>query len=463
MFVDRGRELEWLHERFEDSDRQLLVLYGRRRVGKTALITRFLAETDAETIYFLCDQRGTEHNARRFAEQCAEHFEDVTPAVTGFDDAFSYITGRVDGDFVVAIDEFSYLVSEDDTTPSVFQRIYDDVLADTDISLLLCGSSISMMEEGALSYESPLYGRRTGQWRVEPFRFDAARAFVPEYDVIDQLRTYSVLGGTPAYLEQFDPDVDLRTNIERRVLSKGAFLYEEPEFLLRQELRDPSTYMGILEANANGATRVTEIANEIGRNASSLSRYLQNLTRLGLLEREHPVTDPDGRGVYRLTDQFLRFWFRYVLPNQGTLEQGATMQVVDAIEETFPTHASWTFEDVCRQVVSTPAFPVDCSRVGRWWYGEHEVDVVGVNEDAETLLLGECKWTSSLVGTNLLRDLETTEPEVRWRGAERDVTYALFAKHGFTDDLRDRAAERSDLHLFTLADVANLFPSPTIR
>jgi hypothetical protein len=161
--------------------------------------------------------------------------------------------------------------------------------------------------------------------------------------------------------------------------------------------------------------------------------------------------------VYRLTDPFLRFWFRYVLPNRATLEQGHTEPVRESVVETLPTHTSWTFEDVCRQAVRQHGFPVACSRVGRWWYDEMEVDVVGPNEHDETLLLGECKWTEGPVGSSLLTDLERIEPEVRWRGSDRSVTYALFSKAGFTPELETTAADREDLHLFDVDDVLAVF------
>ncbi|AKU09824.1 ATP-binding protein [Haloferax gibbonsii] len=455
--INRESELEWLTSHLTRDDRQLLVVYGRRRVGKTTLVTTALESINQDTLYYLCDQRGPAHNATQFARQCADHFDDVPPDVDSFLDAFRYLKGRVDGSFIVALDEFSYLVESDEAIPSVFQTVVDELLADTDISIVLLGSSISMMEEGVLSYESPLYGRRTGQWRLEPLSAGNVAKFFPQYDAETIIQAYSVLGGVPAYLEKFDDHDGLFTNIERHILSKGEFLYEEPEFLLRQELREPTTYMAILEAIANGATRVTDIANSIDKKASGISRYLQNLTQLALVERETPVTDPDGRGVYKLTDQFVRFWFRYVSPNRGTLEQGRTEPVRDSITESLPTHTSFAFEEVCRQAVSTSSFPVSCSRVGRWWYGEEEIDVVGLNPQTNTLLLGECKWTNSPVGRSLLDAVEVTEPEVRWQGSDRDVEYALFSRSGFTDGLEDSAAERDDLHLFTPSDVMALF------
>lgn len=455
--INRENELEWLTSHLSQEDRQLLVLYGRRRVGKTTLVTTALKDLEATSVYYLCDQRGSRHNARRFAARCAETFDDVPPDVDDFEEAFQYLISRVDGPCVIALDEFSYLVADDETIPSVFQTVVDDVLAETEISLVLLGSSISMMKEGVLSYESPLYGRRTGQWELAPLSFADVRAFFPNTDLQGQIQIYSVLGGVPAYLEQFDTDRSLFENIEEAILSKGAFLYEEPEFLLRQELREPATYMAILEAIAGGATRVTDIANEIGKDASSLSRYLQNLTQLAILEQEHPVTDPDGRGLYRLTDDFLRFWFRYVAPNQGTLEQGQTEPVRAAIAETLPTHTSRTFETVCQQAVQTAAFPVPCSRVGRWWYGGEEIDVVGLNQHTDTLLLGECKWTSAPTGRAVFDDLTALESDVRWHGDDRTVNYVLFSRAGFTDELQAVADERPDVSLYGLDELAALF------
>ena len=429
IIINRTAELEWLTSHLSRAERQLLVVYGRQRVGKTTLVTTALEEIRSDSIYYLCDERGSKHNAQRFATRCADTFDDFAPDVDDFVEAFRYFTARVDGRCVVALDEFSYLVDDDDTIPSVFQTIVDEVLTGTDVSLVLSGSSISMMEEGVLSYESPLYGRRTGQWELAPLAFADARAFFPDDDLETQIQLYSVLGGVPAYLEQFDTDRTLFENIEQ----------------------------AILEAIAGGATRVTEIANEIGRDASSLSRYLQNLTQLAILEREHPVTDPDGRGLYRLTDDFLRFWFRYVVPDRGTLEQGHTAPVRATITETLPTHTSRTFETVCQQAVRTAGFPVTCSRVGRWWYGGEEIDVVGIDRDATHLLLGECKWTSSPIGRDVFDELTALEPEVRWQGDDRAVSYALFSRSGFTDDLRAVVADRSDTSLYGLDELTDLF------
>lgn len=462
-FVDREQEFAFLDEQFSTGDRQLLILYGRRRVGKTALITEFLEQQETEYIYFLADQRGTDANAERFANKCATTFDDVPPAVQGFDDVFEYVTRRADDEMILVIDEFSYLVEEDDSVPSVFQRIHDDILADTNVSVILLGSSISMMEEGALSHESPLYGRRTGQWKLTPLRFVDASRFFPAYSIEDLIRAYAILGGVPAYLEQFDPEESIANNVRENIVSKGTFLYEEPEFFLRQELREPATYMAILEAMAAGNTKVTEIANAAGRDAKGMSRYLKNLQRLEVVDRIVPVTEPNRKqGIYTVDDHFFEFWFRFVYPNLSDLEQGNTSAVAESISSDLDEHTSHTFEDVCRQAVQHPEFPVSVSATGTWWYREEEIDVVAIHEGEERLLVGECKWTSSRVGESLLSDLEEKVSSVRWRGENRQECFILFSKSGFTDGLQESAQGRNDLLLYDLSKISSLFGLSTM-
>ncbi|MDY6774652.1 MAG: ATP-binding protein [Halobacteria archaeon] len=456
-FVNRDEEIGWLEEKLGSNDRELLVIYGRRRVGKTELINHVTQKkvSDSQSIYFLADQRGTSSNARRLAKDASEHFDDIPPDVDSFDDCFKYIRERShDTELIVVIDEFSYLVEKDDSVPSVFQLIWDEILKDTQISLVLLGSSISMMEEGVLSYESPLYGRRTGQWRLRPLEFGDSTDFFSdsEYPFDDKIRAYGVLGGIPAYLEKFDPQRGLFENIRDEILSKGTFLYEEPEFLLRQELREPSSYMDILEAMSFGATTVTEIANSTHREAKDMSRYLKKLQSLDLVEKSVPVTASQKkkkRGIYEIKDNFFSFWFRFVYPNLDDLERGSVEGVLDTVREGIDVYTSRVFEDICREAVANSSI-FDGSSVGSWWYGENEIDVVGLDESEASLLLGECKWTERQVDADLLRRLEKKSSEVRWRGEDRDETFALFSRSGFSRDLRDTAKERDDVRLYDL-------------
>ncbi|MEM2584636.1 MAG: ATP-binding protein, partial [Thermoproteota archaeon] len=205
-FINRKQELEFLEEKFSDK-RQLIIIYGRRRVGKTELIKQFCKNKDH--LYFLADRRGSLLNAERFANIAAEHFGDVPPKARSFDDVFTYIAKRLDErKIVIVIDEFSYLVEKDDSIPSVFQLIWDEILKDKNIMLILCGSLVSMMES-ILSYRSPLYGRRTGQWKLSPLRFNQAKKFFSNYSIEQKVEAYSILGGIPFYLNTFDDKKDI--------------------------------------------------------------------------------------------------------------------------------------------------------------------------------------------------------------------------------------------------------------
>jgi AAA+ ATPase superfamily predicted ATPase len=448
-FVNRDEELNFLNEKWQDGRRQLIVLYGRRRTGKTELINHF--SQGKNSLYFLADERSIEDNLDRFASKAAQKFEDVKPEVENFDELFQYIKQRAGEPIVIAVDEFSYLVETDDTVPSVFQRVWDETLEGENVFLILCGSSISLMQEGVLSYESPLYGRRTGQWKLESLKFEDARKFFPERFIEEQIKFYSVLGGIPAYLQKFDPEEDLRKNIRDEMLSKGTFLYEEPEFLLRQSLRKPSRYMEILEEMAYGATKTSEIANKVGMETSNISPYLNKLKELELIEKKTPVTaGENSRGIHKVSDDFFRFYFRFIYSNRSELESHKAGKISENVSQKLSSHTSHTFERVCRELTRKTS---DCSKVGGWWYKEDEIDIVALNETENTILFGECKWTKQKVGKKLLGELENKTENVRWKNKNRKEKFALFSKSGFTDELHRVAESRPDLNLYSLEDL----------
>lgn len=450
-FVNREEEMDFLDSKWNRDHRQLIVLYGRRRTGKTELINYF--SENKNSIYFLADERSIEDNLDRFARRAAEKFEDVKPEVENFDKLFQYIKSRAEDPLIVAVDEFSYLVETDDTIPSVFQRIWDETLEGEDVFLILCGSSISVMQEGALSYDSPLYGRRTGQWKLDSLGFENTREFFPESSIEEQIKLYSVLGGIPAYLRKFDPQKKLKHNIRDEMLSKGTFLYKEPEFLLRQSLRKPSRYMEILEEMAYGATKTSDIANKVGLETSNLSPYLNKLKELELVQKKTPVTAGEkARGIYRISDDFFRFYFRFIYPNKSELESHKIEEITENIDQKLSEHTSQTFEQVCQELIRKTG---GYAKIGSWWYKEDEIDVVALNEKENTILFGECKWTNQKVGENLLRQLEEKAETVRWKNNQREQKFALFSKSGFTNKLKQKADERNDIELLTLQDIKN--------
>jgi AAA+ ATPase superfamily predicted ATPase len=454
-FYDRGDELDALATAFNSPGHVFYVVYGRRRVGKTELLKEFC--TDRPHIYYLAAQEAEHRQREKFVEQIASHFDDRIPRIDGWDDALDYLGEKLtDEQVVVVIDEFPYLVEENDSLPSYAQSFVDERLQHTESMLVLCGSSVSTMESEVLGHESPLYGRRTGQIDLQPFSFQRAREAIA-YDVADAIRSYSVTGGTPMYLTLFDYEHSLAENITSQILSPTAVLYNEPEFLLRTELRNPARYMSILEAVALGHTTPNEIAGAAGIDAGPLSKYLQTLRQLRLLDREVPVTasgKKSKRSRYRVADEFLRFWFRYVEPNRSSIEEAPEVVFEGSIESDLPDHVAATFEDVCQEAVweairrgELDPYP----EVGRWWYGEDEIDIVGLAPDDDRILLAECKWTAEPVGHALAEQLQTKAENVRWGPGTREERFALFSKSGFVDGLEGDLDDN-----WSLFDLGNL-------
>lgn len=457
-FYDRMEELDALASAFESPGPDFCVVYGRRRVGKTALLKEFC--TDRPHVYFLAAQEAEHRQREKFVDQVTDYLDERAPRIDGWDEAFEYLGEKLQAeDLVVVIDEFPYLVEENDSVPSYVQRFVDEQLQGTDSMLVLCGSSVSTMESEVLGHESPLYGRRTAQLDVQPFSFKQAQDVIA-YDTVDAIRSYAITGGTPMYLTLFDYGRSLAENVRSQVLSPTAVLYNEPEFLLRTELRNPARYMSILEAVALGHTTPNEISGATGVDSGPLSKYLQTLRRLRLIDREVPVTassKKSKRSRYRVADAFLRFWFRFVEPNRSSIEEAPDIVYDGTIAPDLPTHVATTFEDVCRETVWEGIRRGDSepyAEVGRWWYGEDEIDIVGLAPNDDRLLLAECKWTAEPVGEALVESLRAKAANVRWGPEDREERFALFSKSGFVDGLEENLAE--EWSLFSLAEVDRL-------
>jgi len=440
-FHDRADELDAFETAFDSPGHAFYVVYGRRRVGKTELLKEFCA--GRPHVYFLAAQEAEYRQREKFVQTVAAEFDDRVPRIDGWNEALDYLGDKLaDERRIVVIDEFPYLVDENDSLPSYLQSFVDEQLRDTESMLVLCGSSVGTMESAVLGHESPLYGRRTGQVDLQPFSFRQARGLIG-YGIEDAVRSFAVTGGTPLYLTLFDYDRTLSENIQTQVLSPRSLLYNEPEFLLRTELRNPARYMSILEAVATGHTTPNEVAGVTGVDSGPLSKYLQTLRRLRLLDREVPVTasaKQSKRSRYRVADEFLRFWFRFIEPNRSGIEAAPSVVYEETIEPALPDHVAPTFEEVCQEVVWELVRQGELgpySEVGRWWYGEDEVDIVGLAPDDDRILLAECKWTNEPVGHALVSQLRDTTDRVRWGPETRDESFALFSKSGFVDGLAD--------------------------
>lgn len=452
MFINREEELEALSSAYKGSKAQFIVIYGKRRVGKTELVKQFFK--NIPHIYFLADKAPEKEQLSLLSEKVGLLYKDQFLLSRGFGnwyDFFTYIKGK--GRVVLAIDEFPFLIEANRAVPSIFQKGWDEGLKDSGIFLILLGSSIGMMETDVLGYKSPLFGRRTGQLLIEPLSFWHAKKFFPRISDEDFMYIYSVLGGTPAYLLQFDPAYDLWTNIRKKIFAHDAYLFSEPEFILKEELREPRNYFSIIRAISMGKARAGEIINETGFEKNVVGKYLSVLTDLRVVKREVPVTEKayekSKKGIYMLADNYFRFWFKYVFPNKSFIEEGETDYVIkNKIRHELDIFVSQTYEEVCRSYVKK-GLPkgMKFNKVGRWWTKDAEIDVVGINEDDNAILFGEAKWSAKPVGINILNELKTKAEKVPWGNSKTTRHFALFSRKGFTSDMV-KAAEREKVLLF---------------
>jgi AAA+ ATPase superfamily predicted ATPase len=453
-FVDREAELSRLRECYESDEADMVVIFGRRRLGKTELVRQSLADRD-DAVFYQATETTPQVQLDEFVDVASESFPGVDRIKQEWESLLGYLAEQ---DAVVVLDEFPYLIDADESLPSVVQRLWDQEVQNTGATFLLIGSSISMMEEATLLGNSPLYGRFTEKIDLRQLHFDAAWEFFPDsYTPEKRVFAWSVFGGTPYYLAGVGLDQDLETVIQQSILSQQGFLHNEPEYVLRTELTEPNRYFAILKAIAAGNTTANEIAGTVGIDGKQISTYTQKLERLRLVEREVPVTENKAksrRGRYRILDPLFRFWFRFVYGNEDRYERLGDDAYDTVIEPEMADFASQEFEILCQRALPDLYPNETFVDIGRWWYQEHEVDVAGLT-DGGTMVAGECKFTAAPLDYSALASLEDHADEIRWTPANTDVKreYALFARSGFTQSVREAAADRDDLQLFNLSEI----------
>lgn len=461
-FVDRKREMALLEREYESDTASLVVVYGRRRVGKTALLTQFIEQKPA--IYFLATEESEAMNRQAFQQLAAAYLKDgllQEAAVARWEPIFERLVSAVRGErLVIVLDEFQYIGRNSPAFLSVFQRIWDQCLSKANVMVVLCGSLISMMMSQTLRYESPIYGRRTAQLRLRPVKFPYYPKFFGEEKPRDEwIRYYSVTGGVPKYIEMFSRAQSLEQGIKENILDTGSFLYDEPNFLLQREVSDIGSYFSIMRAIAAGNHKLSKIATVLQQKQTSIPRYLRVLIELDLLEREVPVTESSPekskKGIYQIRDPFLAFWFQFIYPNRSYLETGHQEVVLRRIRQNFiDSRVSFIYEEICREQLWTLSangqLPCVLDKVGRWWDNAgNEIDAVGIAEDEQVLVLGECKFWQGQVGLNVLQALEQKALQVSWHSETRKTLYVLFSIHGYTAELQQLAMQRQDLILCT--------------
>jgi len=462
LFAGRGTELKKLNEMYDGGKYECAVVYGRRRVGKTTLIKEFIK--DKRAIYFLAREADSAVNLTNFSNDVYAVTAQEMKGGSFFADwekAFDYIYALAkDERLILVIDEFPYLASGYRPISSILQAHIDNHWKDSKLFLILCGSSMSLMEKQVLAYKSPLYGRRTAQFKVLPFSFYGSLPFLAGYSKQEQAILYGITGGIPEYLNKINPAKSLRENIIDLYLSPSGHLFEEPSNLLKQELREPSTYNGIIEAIAGGASRLNEIATKCSMESNKCAKYLKSLIALGIVRKEWPVTESASskRSIYLLDDMMFRFWYRFVFPNMSGIVSELGEAIYDAeIAPALPAYMGLVFEEICKQYIieqaKINAAPLLPGNLGRWWGNnpqekrQEEIDILSYRKDAA--LFGECKWTKEPVGLELLEDLRRKSAlfpyEKKWLW--------LFAKNGFTAALKAEAARCEFVRLIDLEEM----------
>jgi uncharacterized protein len=470
-FYDRADELTALERRWRSSRAEYVVIYGRRRVGKTELILHF---ADGKRCLYFEATSGTENDHLEdlsgiLAETSGRELFAAQP-LRSWQAFFAAVTEELRrGPLLIALDEFQFIARETPQIGSLINRFWREHKENPNLFLILSGSDVSFFEREVVGYTATTYGRRTGSLHMRPFPFVEVRHFLPDWTPENLIRAYAVFGGVPYYLEALEPASTLEASIERHVLASDGLLRQEPRFLFSQhsDLREDSVYFSILRAIAAGRTRRNEIASRIGRSDGATGQLLDKLMEMGLVRRVHPVTvvNPDRTKVVRFTieDPFLRFWFAFVHPYEGRLHSRADARrhlegfVLPSLERFVSRPA---FEQVCQSWLHDH---IGAAAVG-WWWGRvkeptdsgprdvrREVDVVAVDHDREVLALGSCKWTAGVMSHREQALLRRLAGHIA--SGEREPDLYLFSRSGFDSRLVQKARKDPKCHLIEVGDL----------
>ena len=455
MFVGRTRELDKLNKMYGSGQFEFAVLYGRRRVGKTTLI-REVIEGKAAVYYMAVEGAGRENLSGLSRALLSQKGCVAVPEFGSFHNLLEYIDtlAKSENRLIVAIDEYPYLAASYPAISSMIQSHIDQCWKDSRLFLILCGSSMSFMEEQVLGYKSPLYGRRTAQFKVRPFTFWEATEMLSNYTAEEQAVLYGVTGGIPEYLARIDTKLTVDDNIMQLYFEESGRLFEEPSNLMKQELREPMTYHSIVAAIAGGASRLNEIATKTGLETGGCSNQISSLISLGIVEKETPVTEAttSRKTLYKLSDSMFLFWYRFVRPNVSSIIRGVGEQIFDTVvKPQISDFMGTVFEEICKQYLYLPEIyenlPFPLGETGRWWGSnskkkkQEEIDLMSVSGDKA--LFAECKWRNepadAIVVNNLLERGEMFSYPEKY--------YYVFSKSGFGKNALQLAKKNERIHL----------------
>ncbi|MCM1306602.1 MAG: ATP-binding protein [Bacteroides sp.] len=460
MFIGRERELKELNKLYKSDRFEFVVIYGRRRVGKTALINQFI--NDKIAIYFM----GVESNAKQNLENLSKSIlefssgTDIDSTFSSFQTALEYVFKLAEKQrIVMAIDEYPNIARTEKSLASTLQLLIDKYKDKSKLMIILCGSSMSYMEDEVLAYKAPLYGRKTAQLKINPFDFDEVCKYFNNFSGEEKALIYGMVGGTPQYLLQIDDTKSVEENIKNTFLNSASAMYEEPTNLLKQEVREPIVYNAIISAIAQGASRMSEISSKVGAETNVCATYLKQLIELGIIKKEAPYGEKNSKkSIYSVQDNLFRFWYRFVLPNNSVIARGASDIAYRRIEQQLSDYMGKVFEEICKQylwnLLLNDKCPVEFSSLGRWWGNDPvakkqiEIDIMG-EQDKNVALFAECKWTNEKVDAGVLDNLINKVSVFNFG----EVHYYLFSKTGFTSGCTAKAKQMKGVHLVEFANM----------
>jgi AAA+ ATPase superfamily predicted ATPase len=463
MFIGRKSELDFLNSKYSSVGGQLVILYGRRRIGKTETLREFCK--DKKHVFYSCRECTNDEQLKSFSNKILKTDMPASKYIDSFSDweqALKSISELpFDDKKLIIIDEFPYMVKGNFSIPSILQNLWDEFLKDENIMIVLCGSAMSFIEKEILAEKNPLYGRATGILKMKEMGFYDSIKFFPNYSNYEKIIAYSILGGIPHYLKQFDDKKSLSDNIKNSILQRGSILYSEVEFLMHQELRETTLYNTLIETIALGNTKLNEIHQKTQIDKSKLSVYIKNLIQLGIIEREFPVYDGIKeqvniqRGLYKITDNFFNFWYAFVFPSISEIEGGDIDGVYEySVAPLLDFYVSKIFEDICLQYMRNKnmsnKLPFRYSKIGRWWNNKTELDIMAIDKDKDNFILGECKFKNSPFK---LSDLESMKNKFAPKNQNAKQYYFAFSKSNFTEDVIKEATFDSNLFLISLDDL----------
>lgn len=415
MFIGREQELNTLNSLYNTDKFEFAVIYGRRRVGKTALINKF--SEDKETIFFTGVETNAKQNLENFSRSIMEYNTGmaVDSSFSSFQSALEYVFELAKAKrIVLVIDEYPYVARASKSLASTLQLLIDKYKDNSKLFLILCGSSMSYMEDHVLAYKAPLYGRRTAQLKIKPFDFFESCRYFTGFKSFDKALAYGIVGGTPQYLTRIDDSLSIEDNVKNTYLNPASSIFEEPNNLLKQEVREPAIYNAVIAAIASGCSKMNEISNKVGEDTSVCSIYIKNLITLGIVKKESPYGEKSSRKtIYSIKDNMFRFWYRFVPENTSVISRGAADLVYKRIAPEFSSYMGDVFEEICKQYLWKLLLAGQCAvnfnDLGRWWgtnpktKSQEEIDIMGADKDS--ILLGECKWTNEKVDLGVLETL----------------------------------------------------------